>query len=163
MVTGAVAAIVYGEPRLTTDIDLVVVLEDDDVRRLAAAYDTRAFYVPPTDVMAIESRRPVHGHFNLIHGETALKADIYPAGADPFHAWALARRKSILVSEEAVWVAPPEYVMIRKLEYLRDGGSDKHRRDIQAMLRELGTRVDEPALLAEIGGRGLMALWRTVT
>ena len=39
MVTGAVAAIVYGEPRLTNDIDFVIKLSDDDVLRLAEGAD----------------------------------------------------------------------------------------------------------------------------
>ena len=38
MVTGAVAAIVYGEPRLTNDIDLVIKLSDDDAKRLHDAF-----------------------------------------------------------------------------------------------------------------------------
>ncbi len=94
MVTGSVAATMYGEPRLTNDIDLVVVLSTDDVARLAMAFDAKEFYVPPTDIMAIEARRPAHGHFNLIHTATALKADIYPAGDDPLHRWAFARRSN---------------------------------------------------------------------
>ena len=47
MVTGAVAAIVYGEPRLTHDIDVVVALRADDAPRLAAAFPAPDFYVPP--------------------------------------------------------------------------------------------------------------------
>jgi len=38
MVTGAVAAIVYGEPRLTRDIDVVVALDPGDAQRLAEAF-----------------------------------------------------------------------------------------------------------------------------
>jgi len=34
MVTGAVAAIIYGEPRLTHDIDLVIELKMDEVKKI---------------------------------------------------------------------------------------------------------------------------------
>jgi hypothetical protein len=162
MVTGAVAAIVYGEPRLTNDIDLVIVLDDATVLQLAGAFDQTAFYVPPMDIMVMEAHRPAHGHFNIIHAATSLKADVYPAGTDPLHAWALARRQEIRVGGESVWIAPIEYVVLRKLEYLRDGASDKHRRDIRAMLREAGDRVDQAALLLEVERRGLTAVWRGV-
>jgi hypothetical protein len=162
MVTGAVAATIYGEPRLTNDIDLVIALSHEDVMRLAQAFDAAEFYVPPAEVMEIEARRLAHGHFNIIHTATSLKADVYPAGIDPLHRWALAKRRAIQVGAEAVWIAPPEYVIIRKLEYLRDGGSDKHARDIRAMLRELGDRIDRNALMTEVERRSLTALWRTV-
>lgn len=163
MVTGSVAATIYGEPRLTNDIDLVVVLSFEDVARLARAFDPAEFYVPPAEIMEIEARRLAHGHFNLIHTATSLKADVFPAGADPLHRWALARRKEIRVGADTVWVAPPEYVIIRKLEYLRDGGSDKHARDIRAMLRELGNQIDSGAVLTEVERRGLTKLWRAMT
>ncbi len=38
MVTGAVAAIAYGEPRLTNDVDLVMRLEPGDAPALQSAY-----------------------------------------------------------------------------------------------------------------------------
>ncbi|MEJ7810736.1 MAG: hypothetical protein WKG32_10045 [Gemmatimonadaceae bacterium] len=163
MVTGAVAAIVYGEPRLTNDIDIVIALSGDDAARLHAAFDAPDVYVPPVDVIELEARRPLHGHFNLIHGPTALKADIYPAGEDPLHTWALARRRRAQVGSESVWLAPPEYVMLRKLQYLREGGSDKHRRDIRAMLAEVGHELDREALAGEVQRLGLAAEWRDVS
>jgi hypothetical protein len=163
MVTGAVAATLYGEPRLTNDIDLVINLSTADVSRLAAAFDHPDFYVPPVEVMEIEARRPTHGHFNLIHAPTSLKADVYPAGGDPLHRWAMSRRRAVRVGNDEVWIAPAEYVIIRKLEYYRDGGSDKHLRDIRAMLRELGHAIDERLLLDEVGQRGLAMAWRAVS
>ncbi len=162
MVTGAVAATIYGEPRLTNDIDLVITLSPRDSTRFAGAFDPDAFYVRAVEVIADEARRPAHGHFNVIHVATALKADIYPAGVDPLHDWAFARRTSISVGDERVWVAPPEYVIIRKLEYWRDGGSDKHPRDLRAMVRELGDTLDQHALVAQLKPRGLVDAWRTV-
>ena len=38
MVTGGVASVVYGEPRLTRDIDLVIDLHPRDARRFAEAW-----------------------------------------------------------------------------------------------------------------------------
>ncbi len=45
------------------------------------------------------------------------KADIYLTGADPLHAWALPLRRRLPWNENAeIAVAPPEYVVLRKLE-----------------------------------------------
>ena len=57
-VTGAVAAIVYGQPRLTDDIDLVLDIAPRDAARLHAAFSPDEYYVPPTETIATEARRP---------------------------------------------------------------------------------------------------------
>ena len=91
-----------------------------------------------------------------------MPADIYVAGADPLHRWALERRRPIPVGDERVWIAPPEYVVLRKLEYFRDSGSDRHLRDIRAMLRELGGDIDLAGLMADIRRLGLGKQWEAV-
>ena len=39
-----------------------------------------------------------------------------------------------VVEGDPLVVAQPEYVIVRKLEYYREGGSEKHLRDIRSML-----------------------------
>lgn len=65
MVTGGVALVIYGDPRFTRDIDLVIALRPQDASRFAGAWPPADFYVPPIEVMREESRRSAHGHFNL--------------------------------------------------------------------------------------------------
>ena len=163
MVTGALAAGMYGDPRLTNDVDLVVRLSQSEADRLHAAFDGAEFYVPPLEVIHLERQRRLHGHFNLIHGESALRAVIYLVGEDPLHHRALGRREQVMFEGEPVWVAPPEYVILRKLQYRRDGGGDKHPQDIRAMLRTLGDRLDRNALHAAIREFGLEEEWARVS
>jgi len=162
MVTGAVAAIIYGEPRLTRDLDLVVALGPGDAARLVAAFPGDQFYVPPLEVVEHEGRRPTGGHFNVIHHATTLKADCYAIGTDPLHAWAMDRRVRQDAGGVDVWVAPPEYVIVRKLEWLRDGASWKHLDDIRAMLRVSGSQLDQATLDQWIARLGLEQEWQLV-
>jgi hypothetical protein len=161
-VTGALAAGMYGEPRLTNDVDLVVELSERDAVNLHDAFDASAFYVPPLDVMLAERSRARHGHFNLIHHETAYKADVYLVGDDPLHRWGLERREQVTVDGEPVWLAPPEYVIIRKLQFYRDGGSAKHLRDVRSMVSVLGARIDRAALEEQVAAHGLASEWANV-
>ena len=46
-ISGSVAAIVYGEPRLTHDIDLIISLSDNDITKFIAAFPSDLFYCPP--------------------------------------------------------------------------------------------------------------------
>jgi len=76
VVTGSVAAMLYGEPRLTHDVDLILELARDfPPESLEAAFPPEAFYCPPAEVIEVERARPRRGHFNLIHHETGFKAD----------------------------------------------------------------------------------------
>ena len=160
-VTGSTAGILYGEPRMTHDIDIVVDLRAGDVGRFVAAFPLEEFYCPPEDVLAIEVRRGQRGHCNLIDHATGFKADIYIA-FDALHRWALARRRTLAVDDVAMQVAPPEYVILRKLEYFREGKSEKHVRDIRAILAVSGDHLDRAFLEDRVDALGLGAEWQYV-
>ncbi len=157
-ITGSVAASIYGEPRLTADIDVVLLLRAFDVVALREAFPDALYYVPPDETMIAETARPTRGMFNLIHHESQFKADIYVAVDDPLHRWALENRRRIDLDGQGIWVAPPEYVVLRKLEYLREGGSDKHVRDIHFMLAV--TEMDRDLISREVAARGLWSEWQ---
>ncbi len=78
-------------------------------------------------MIRVALRRKPYGHFNLIHPKTGLKADVYTNPEDALHAWAFGKiRRVSLPSGFSFCLAPPEYVILRKLEYFREGGSEKH-------------------------------------
>jgi hypothetical protein len=162
MITGATAAILYGQPRLTNDIDVVIELRRDEIARLRAGFPETEFYVPPAEIIEVELARTQRAHFNLIHFDTGYKADLYPIGADALHAWAMPRRRRLPHGAGQIQLAPPEYVILRKLEYFREGGSSKHRTDIQAILNVSGSEIDHTALAEWIERLGLAEVWKSV-
>jgi hypothetical protein len=160
MITGAVASIIYGEPRLTNDIDLVIDLKADEIDRFADAFPGEDFYCPPPDVIRLEIDRSQRGHFNLIHHETGFRADIYASGRDELHHWGLQNRKPVDVEGEQFWLAPVEYVILRKLEYYREGESEKHLRDISSILAFSSQEIDLEVLETRINERMLAKEWQ---
>jgi hypothetical protein len=78
----------------------------------------------------------------LIHHETCFRADVYLAGKDRLHHWGLLNRKSVQLEDQAIWVAPAEYVILRKLEYYREGWSEKHLRNIAGILDVSGAPLN---------------------
>lgn len=164
MVSGSVAGIVYGEPRLTNDVDLIVHFKANDAAKLVALFPAERFYCPPAEVIMLEARRPLRGHFNLIHHASGHKADVYVAGRDPLHTWGFAHRRRVDLADDLhLWVAPPEYVILRKLEYYVEGGSEKHRHDIAGMLHVSGDSLDRKTLLDWIQRRGLSEPWTSIS
>jgi hypothetical protein len=163
MVTGSVAAIFYGEPRLTHDVDLVLVLGIGSVKRFVASFPDDEYYCPPKEVIGIELKRETHAHFNLIHHATGLKADCYLFTGDALHRWALDRSRWLEIEPGcSINLAPPEYVILRKLEYFKEGGSQKHLKDIAGILSILGEDIDFQFLKQEINVRGLSAAFEQI-
>ena len=54
MIGGSVAAIFYGEPRLTNDVDVILFIGPDVSGPLAAAFSSDQFYCPPEEVIRLE-------------------------------------------------------------------------------------------------------------
>ena len=159
MITGSVAAMVYGEPRLTHDVDLVIILTSEAAERLESVFSLDAFYCPPQEVIKTELARAQRGHFNLIHHETGYKADVYIMGNDPLHAWAWQYRKRIEVGVDTIMLAPAEYVIVRKLQYFNEGGSQKHLTDIRGILRVSAPEVDLGRIEEWVTRLGLADVW----
>jgi hypothetical protein len=156
MVTGSVASMLYAEPRFTADVDVVArVTAPEELRNAFLSPD---YYCPPADVLVVEMARPLHGHVNILHTPSALKADVYLAGEDPLHRWALPLRRPFEVGGREIWVAPPEYVILRKLLFFREGGSSKHVRDIRALLAAQAEKLDFVTLKRLAAERGVASL-----
>jgi hypothetical protein len=163
VITGSTAATFYGEPRLTNDVDFVILLTTADIEKLPEMFPSPSFYLPPMETIIGETQRSERGHFNIIHTDSGFKADLYPAGRDELNAWAFRMRHQIEFEGESMNLAPPEYVILRKLEYFREGGSDKHLRDIRSMLGVSGEQMDHAALNKWIQKRSLEAEWKLVS
>lgn len=162
MATGSIAAMTYGEYRVTNDVDTMLTLAKTHISKLTAAFPLEEFYCPPLDVIALETARVKRGHFNLIHHETGFKADIYLAGDDPWTAWSFRNRRPVQLQDSTIWIAPPEFVIIGKLEFYREGGSEKHVRDIRGIVAL--TEIDRELLEREMAARGLSeTLGRIIT
>jgi len=158
MITGSVASSIYGEPRNTLDIDLVVLIESAQIPLLPELFPENDFYLPPSDVIAIESRREAHGHFNIIHHHTGLKADIYLSRNHPSLPWALAQTRRVQTGICEITVAPPEYVILHKLEFYREGGHQRHLRDIAGMIEQ--QELDREYLDSSIRSLHLQPQWQ---
>lgn len=156
-VTGSVAAGIYGEPRFTADIDFVLLLRVRDIAHFRTVFPEEEYYIPPIEVLAFEAARTHRGMFNLIHHRLLVKADVFLGSRDPLHVWAMEhrRRKPYLGGE--IWVAPPEYVVLRKLESIREVPQDKHYRDIAYMIPV--TPLDQSFFDAQLTRLGLQELW----
>lgn len=161
-VTGSVASMLYGEPRFTNDVDVVLRLKPEEIGKLRSIFGGPDYYCPDAEVIRSEAARESGGHVNLIHSLTGLKADLYFAGNDSLKAWALRNRRRIDTGSGVVEVVPPEYVVLSKLLWYHEGGSAKHVRDIRSVIAVQGEALDLDEIRRRAEALGLADLWREV-
>jgi hypothetical protein len=161
LVTGSIASSAYGEPRFTNDIDIVVELPEAKVAALCAAFPAPEYYVSrDAATVAARDRRL----FNIIHPESGFKVDVIVPPDSDFEASRWARRRALPVSPSCdVYFAAPEDVILKKLHYFREGGSQKHVRDIVSVLRIRGGDIDRAYLENWVRQLGLETEWALIT
>lgn len=157
LITGSVGSTLYGEARLTMDVDLAVAVSEEQVENLHQIFPENDFYVPPAEVLRSENIRP-RGHWNVIHARSGLKADFYPAQQDPWFLWAWDRRQESPLGAGKIYYAPPEYVLAWKVRWYSEGHGEKHVRDVLRICEVSGRRIDEPLLKMALEPLGL---WST--
>lgn len=141
MITGGVASILYGEPRLTNDIDVVVALKISDVPLLRNIFPSDEFYVPLEETIYEEIKR--RGQFNIIHIPTAIKMDCIILKDSDFELEQFNRRQRIPFSKGYdAFISSPESVILNKMLFYKEGKSEKHIRDIIGMLNISGDVID---------------------
>lgn len=160
LVTGAIASMAYGEPRLTNDIDIVAAIEEQHIKGLISAFPPDDFYISED---MIRDAIHHHGQFNIIHPASGLKVDVIIKQNTPFDNSRFRRIKRIHPAESyQANFATPEDVIIKKMEYYKKGGSDKHLRDITGILKVSGHDVDREYIITWSKKLGLMKIWDAV-
>jgi hypothetical protein len=91
VIGGSFASSLHGEPRSTNGVDVVADL-DQAMALLFVKSIGEAFYADAS--AATEAVRP-GGSFNVVHIESAVKVDIFVAGADPLDHERLRRRIAV--------------------------------------------------------------------
>jgi hypothetical protein len=159
MIVGSLAVIVYGEPRLTRDMDLVADIPPQKVQALAGVFPEPRYYLPPVEILAEEVAS--HGYFNALDIPSGLKIDFVVRRKSAHAVEEFTRRRRIEIAPGlSPWFASPEDVIIKKLDFYRQGESEKHLVDIRGILAH--TPVDENYLRQWIDRLGLAREWAMV-
>lgn len=82
LVTGSVAGMFYGEPRLTNDIDIVVQPFPNHLRGFCSSFPEDEYYLSEE---AVREANTARGQFNIIHPASGLKVDVIVAEDTPFN------------------------------------------------------------------------------
>ncbi len=154
---------IYGEPRFTRDIDIVVDLAMGSVPAFLAAFPIGEYYLSENAVRdAVRARL----QFNVVHPASGNKIDFILTRDEPWHAGQVSRRRRVTFGsgEQALsgFVAAPEDVILGKLWYYSEGGGDRHLRDIAGILRVTGDGVDRAEVERWARQLGYLDIWQAI-
>jgi len=157
LVTGSMATILYGEPRFTNDIDIVVQLSAKRIGDFVQAFPSGEFYLDDERIrQAVESR----GQFNVLHPASGLKIDVIIPEMDEFDRSRFTRARRVRPANDyEATFASAEDVIVKKLQFHAEGGSDKHLRDIASVLRISGADLDRDYVTEWADRLGLREIW----
>jgi len=160
MITGSHASAYYGEPRFTRDIDIVAEIQEEQVNDFVRFFPPNEFYC---DKNMIETEIKRRGQFNIIHAVSGLKIDIILTKETPFsRAEFSRRRRSKVFPDQETNFATPEDVIIKKMEFYKEGGSEKHLRDITGILKISGDIIDIDYITQWADKLGIRDIWDAV-
>lgn len=133
MVAGGFAAIFYGEPRLTIDVDIVADIKSKHINAFIQAFPFPDYYLSDQAIYdSLRRRYP----FNVIQTTTGAKADIVPLPKDAFSRVAFSRRQKMaynFTGGEAYFISAEDIIMAKLLAF-EQTNSDKHLRDARGVL-----------------------------
>lgn len=136
VIVGGFAASVFGSPRPTYDVDIIVDLKKEHITALSTRYPPPRYYADP--VQMLDSIR-LGIMFNIIDTTEGKKVDMVPLSMDSRYRRAFERRVRYTFQDASgeqltAWFARPEDVIIGKLMAWTEGHSRRHEQDIHAML-----------------------------
>jgi len=138
-ITCDVAAIAYGEPRTTQDLDVVLSMQLPDIATLAIALEQAGFYVPRADD-AVSGRMQT---LQAIHQESIARADLMIAKEDDFARIQFERKQQYpLPDGTEVYLISPEDLVLNKILWGQASRSEKQWRDVLAVLKTQGDSLN---------------------
>ncbi len=159
-VTGSVAAIYYGEPRFTNDIDVVVDLPPERIPELLDSFPSGEYYLSEE---ALRHAVKQQGRCNVIHMASGLKIDLVIAADTLFNRSRFERARRVRPADDLeARFASAEDVILKKMDFFREGGSEKHLRDITGILMISGDQLDQDYIESWADQMGLETIWRTI-
>lgn len=141
LITGGIAVLIWGRPRFTADIDIIVELQQKDIERLEKALLDlgEGNYI---DKESMEQALFTEGEFNFIDGETGIKVDFWILKKDAFDLLRLKRRVKKIILGKTIYFSSPEDLILIKLKWHKKSPSSRQLEDVESIFKISGGRLD---------------------
>lgn len=139
MLTGSLASSMYGIPRATNDIDIVIAPSREQLLSVVQLLQRLGLTVAPeAAIVAFRNRTD----FNVIDFSSGWKVDLILRKDRAFSITEFERRETYDVEDMRLTLAQPEDVLIAKLEWAKSGNSERQLDDAAGILKMQGEKLD---------------------
>jgi hypothetical protein len=152
MVTGSVAMSSYVPARSTMDIDVIIEIEQADIRRFEQRF-AGDYYVSLESIRRAKER---HSMFNVMNFATGMKVDFITRKPNAFEAAKFSRRRRSKIGEVEFWVISKEDLILSKLWWAKDSHSERQFEDVRRLME---SGPDAAMIDEEIKTQGLNEVW----
>ncbi len=157
---GSMASGLYGEGRLTADIDILIDLQPNQIKLLCDQFPSEDYYVSRA---AAEEAVRFRKQFNVIHAASGNKVDfMIPSDTEWGRSQLMRRRREQIFVGEPGFVAAPEDLILSKMQYYDEGQSEKHLRDITGMIRTICDSLDYQNIEQWSTKLGVIHVWQAI-
>jgi hypothetical protein len=139
MLTGSVVSSMYGTPRSTNDIDVVVAPTLEQVVALVQLFQRLGYSVHPESALTALRN---HSQFDVVDLTKGWKADLIVRKQRAFSEVEFARREIHEVQGVRLALATAEDVLLAKLEWAKLGESDRQLVDAAGIVKMQGALLD---------------------
>lgn len=161
LITGGMAVFVWGRPRFTADVDIVVEISPSQGEALTAAVRELGEH-GYLDAEAVREAIAGKGEFNFIDGTTGVKVDFWVSAGDEFDQSRLRRRLPKKISDREIFFSAPEDLILSKLHWYAQSGSTRHLEDIRSILAISSELLDVKYLMGWIEKLDYGKFWSEV-
>jgi len=155
MLTGSLASSMYGIPRSTNDIDIVVAPTREQLIAVIQLFKRMGLYVEEQALTAL----PKRGQFNVIDFPKGWKVDLIIRKDREFSVIEFDRRETHDVEGMRLTVATPEDVILAKMEWFKIGESRQQLEDAAGVVRMQGDTLNREYLEEWVKALGLEQQW----
>lgn len=131
MLTGSIAMNYYAEPRMTRDIDVVVVIKNEDIESLLREFSSD-YYVERN---AVKESIQHQSMFNLLHMESSIKVDCIVRKSSEYRLTEFQRRRKISIGRVETYIVSKEDLILSKLYWAKDSHSEMQMKDVANLMR----------------------------
>jgi hypothetical protein len=132
MLTGSLASSMYGIPRATNDIDIVIAPARDQLLALVQLFQRVGLTVHAESALNAYRNRT---QFNVVDVPRGLKVDLILCRDREFSVREFERRETHEVEGMRLTLATAEDVLIAKLEWAKQGQSERQLQDSAGIIR----------------------------
>lgn len=130
MLTGSIAMNFYSEPRMTRDIDFIIVIQPNQKNKVFELFQDK-YYISKT---AISEALKYNSMFNIIHKELVVKADLIIRKNSEYRKNEFERRRKVNTNDRSIYIVSLEDLIISKIIWSKDSKSELQKQDIFNLL-----------------------------